>query len=101
MEPDLKLELPVAVSNIAGNADEGGKIITNIEQMNEFHDCQTKIHLADAKYDIKENYLESLSIQKADKILFVAGGFRWGVGDGSLPHLFLSRRIIKVEIRAV
>ena len=56
VEPDLKLELPVAVTNIAGNADEGEIIITNIEQINAFHECQTKIDLADAKYDIIKNY---------------------------------------------
>ena len=32
VEPNLKLELPVAACNIAGNADEGSKRITNAEQ---------------------------------------------------------------------
>ena len=56
VEPDIKLELPVAVTNIAGNADEGKKIITNTRQINDYHECRTKIDLADAKYDSKENY---------------------------------------------
>ena len=56
VEPDLKLELPVAAINIAGNADEGKKIITNTKQIKAHHDCITKIDLADAKYDIGNNY---------------------------------------------
>lgn len=56
VEPDLKLELPVAATNIAGNALEGKQIITNTQQINDHHDCQTKIDLADAKYDSTENY---------------------------------------------
>ena len=56
VEPDIKLELPVAGTNIAGNADKGKKIITNTRQINHYHECRTKIHLADAKYDSTENY---------------------------------------------
>ena len=56
VELDLKLELPVAATNIAGNAEEGKKIITNTEQIKAHHDCQTKIDIADAKYDTTENY---------------------------------------------
>ena len=32
------------------------KIITNTEQIRAHHDCQTKIDIADAKYDTIENY---------------------------------------------
>jgi len=56
VELDLKLELPVAATNIAGNAEEGKKIITNTEQIRAHHDCHTKIDIADAKYDTTENY---------------------------------------------
>ena len=56
VEPDLKLELPVAATNIAGNGEEGKIIINNTEQMNAHHDCETKIDIADAKYDIIDNY---------------------------------------------
>ncbi len=54
--PNLKLELPVAATNIAGNGEEGKKIITNTEQIRSHHDCQTKVDLTDAKYDTIENY---------------------------------------------
>ncbi len=56
VELDLKLELPVAATNIAGNGEEGKKIITNTQQIKAHHDCQTKIDIADAKYDTIENY---------------------------------------------
>ena len=56
VELDLKLELPVAATNIAGNAEEGKKIITNTKQIRAHHDCATKIDIADAKYDTIENY---------------------------------------------
>jgi hypothetical protein len=55
----LKLELPVAVTNIAGNADEGSQIINNNEQIQKHHSSganQVKIDIADAKYDIIKNY---------------------------------------------
>ncbi len=56
VEPDLKLELPVAATNICGNGEEGKLIINNAEQINTHHDCQVKIDIADAKYDIINNY---------------------------------------------
>jgi len=55
----LKLELPVAVTNIAGNADEGSQIINNNEQIQNHHPIganQVKVDIADAKYDIIKNY---------------------------------------------
>ncbi|MBU2455624.1 MAG: hypothetical protein KJ668_20140 [Proteobacteria bacterium] len=56
VEPDLKLELPVAATNIAGNGEEGKKILTNTQQIRAHHACCSKIDIADAKYDIIENY---------------------------------------------
>jgi hypothetical protein len=56
VEVHLKLELPVAVTNIAGNAQEGSQIISNSQQIDCHHQCQTNIDIADAKYDITENY---------------------------------------------
>jgi len=59
VEVHLKLELPVAVTNIAGNADEGSQIINNNEQIEKHHPVaayQVKIDIADAKYDIIKNY---------------------------------------------
>ncbi|MCK5096550.1 MAG: hypothetical protein KAR45_00515 [Desulfobacteraceae bacterium] len=56
VELDLKLELPVAATNISGNGEEGKKIITNAKQINAHHNCQIKIDIADAKYDIIKNY---------------------------------------------
>ncbi len=56
VELHLKIELPVAVSTIPGNAEEGSLIIANKEQIHAHHNCQTKIDIADAKYDITENY---------------------------------------------
>ena len=56
VELNLKLELPVAATNIAGNGEEGKKIITNTKQIRSHHDCRTKIDIADAKYDIIKNY---------------------------------------------
>ena len=56
VEIHLKLELPVAVTNIAGNAEEGSQIINNDEQIYNQHQCQPIIDIADAKYDITNNY---------------------------------------------
>jgi hypothetical protein len=59
VEVHLKLELPVAATNIAGNADEGSQIINNNEQIQKHHfpaANQVKIDIADAKYDIIKNY---------------------------------------------
>lgn len=56
VELHLKIELPAAVTNIAGNAEEGSQIITNKEQIHDHHQCQPNIDIADAKYDIINNY---------------------------------------------
>jgi hypothetical protein len=56
VEVHLKIELPVAVTNIAGNAEEGSQIIQNREQIHHHHNGQVKIDIADAKYDIINNY---------------------------------------------
>ncbi len=59
VEVHLKIELPVAVTNISGNADEGSQIIKNNDQINNHHattENQVKIDIADAKYDIINNY---------------------------------------------
>jgi hypothetical protein len=56
VELHLKIELPVAVTNIAGNAEEGNQIINNDEQIYNHHNCQVKIDIADAKYDTINNY---------------------------------------------
>ena len=56
VELQLKIELPVAVTNIAGNAEEGSQIITNKQQITAHHPCEAKIDIADAKYDSLKNY---------------------------------------------
>ena len=56
VELHLQIELPVAVTNISGNAEEGSQIIKNKEQIHNHHQCQVKIDIADAKYDIIKNY---------------------------------------------
>ncbi len=56
VELHLKIELPVAVTNIAGNAQEGSQIITNDDQIDRYHHCRANIDIADAKYDITKNY---------------------------------------------
>ncbi|MCP4142798.1 MAG: hypothetical protein GY755_21360, partial [Chloroflexi bacterium] len=59
VELHLKIELPVAVTNIAGNAEEGSQIITNDDQIDAHHCAATdhvNIDIADAKYDITKNY---------------------------------------------
>ncbi|MDT8380576.1 MAG: hypothetical protein RQ739_16970 [Desulfotignum sp.] len=56
VELDLKLELPVAAVNMAGNGLEGEKIITLGQQIRARHDCRPKIDIADAKYDNTDNY---------------------------------------------
>ena len=56
VELHLKIELPVAVTNISGNAEEGTQIIYNKEQIHNHHKCHVKIDIADAKYDIINNY---------------------------------------------
>ena len=47
VELHLKIELPVAVTNIAGNAEEGRQIIQNKEQIHKHHKAQVKIDIAD------------------------------------------------------
>jgi hypothetical protein len=56
VELQLKLELPVAATNIAGNAEEGSQIIENREQVYRHHEADVKVDIADAKYDILKNY---------------------------------------------
>ena len=56
IELELGLELPVACTTIAGNAEEGRHFITNREQILEHHGRTSKIDLADAKYDELNNY---------------------------------------------
>jgi hypothetical protein len=56
VEVQLKIELPVAATNIAGNAEEGSQIIQNKEQVHNHHEADVKIDIADAKYDIINNY---------------------------------------------
>jgi len=56
VEVHLGIELPVAITNIAGNADEGSQIITNKEQIHEHHTCRVVVDIGDAKYDIINNY---------------------------------------------
>ncbi|RLB60395.1 MAG: hypothetical protein DRG80_05395, partial [Deltaproteobacteria bacterium] len=59
VELHLQIELPVAVTNISGNAEEGNQIIKNKEQIHSHHSAvvnQVKIDIADAKYDIIKNY---------------------------------------------
>lgn len=59
VELHLQIELPVAVTNISGNAEEGSQIIKNKEQIHSHHSAavnKVKIDIADAKYDIIKNY---------------------------------------------
>ena len=56
VELQLNIELPVAVTNIAGNAEEGSQIIVNRDQIASRHNCAVKIDIADSKYDILKNY---------------------------------------------
>jgi len=56
VELNLQIELPVAVTNISGNAEEGSQIIVNDDQIDAHHRCRVNIDIADAKYDITKNY---------------------------------------------
>jgi len=56
VEIHLKIELPVAVTNIAGNAEEGSQLIQNKDQIHSHHSCEVNIDIADSKYDITTNY---------------------------------------------
>ena len=47
---------PVAVTNIAGNAEEGDMLIANRQQILHHHSSQVFIDIADAKYDAIKNY---------------------------------------------
>ena len=78
----LKIELPVAVTNIAGNADEGSQVITNKQQIVVHHPCDVKVDIADAKYDIINNYE---SIRRS----------------GSIPIIDYNRRNEKLSIQAL
>jgi len=55
IELSLGLELPVGCLTIAGNAEEGNQFIPLKEQLSRHHP-NTKIDLADAKYDELHNY---------------------------------------------
>jgi hypothetical protein len=61
IELSLGIELPVACTTIAGNAEEGRHFITNRQQILEHHEKTSKIDLADAKYDEHNNYKFSRS----------------------------------------
>ena len=52
----LNIELPVAVTNIAGNAEEGGQLLINKEQIYNQHQAQVMIDILDSKYDTLENF---------------------------------------------
>jgi len=56
VELSLGIELPVACTTIAGNAEEGRHYITNRKQILNYHRKTSKIDLADAKYDEHHNY---------------------------------------------
>jgi hypothetical protein len=61
IELSLGIELPVACTSIAGNAEEGRHYITNRKQRMHYHHKTSKIDLADAKYDEHDNYQFSRS----------------------------------------
>jgi hypothetical protein len=57
IEPHLALELPMAGSNIAGNAEEGKYLRLNRDQIAIYHPkVKVKLDLADAKYDELDNF---------------------------------------------
>jgi hypothetical protein len=56
LELELRLELPVAVSCIAGNAEEGDMLIVNRERIRHHHVCKVEIDIADSKFDATKNY---------------------------------------------
>lgn len=56
LELELRLELPVAVSCIAGNAEEGDMLIANRECIRHHHVCKVEIDIADSKFDATKNY---------------------------------------------
>jgi len=61
IELTLGIELPVACTTIAGNAEEGKHYITNKKQIIEHHGKTSKIGLGDGKYDELHNYQFSRS----------------------------------------
>jgi hypothetical protein len=61
IELPLGIELPVACTTIAGNAEEDRHYITNRKQILEHHGKISKIDLGDAKYDEHHNYEFSIS----------------------------------------
>ena len=61
VEKTLGIELPVACTTIAGNAQEGKHYITNRKQTLEYHGKKSRIDLGDAKYDEHQNYAFSRS----------------------------------------
>lgn len=56
IELTLGIELPVACTTIAGNAQEGNQYIPNKKQVFEYHGKTSIIDLADGKYDEHHNY---------------------------------------------
>jgi len=56
VELHLGIELPVAVSNIAGNAEEADFLMRNTDQILDHHTCEVRIIIADSKYDAFKNY---------------------------------------------
>jgi len=61
VELTLGIELPVACTTLAGNAQEGKHYITNRKQVLEYHGKKSRIDLGDAKYDELHNYAFSRS----------------------------------------
>ena len=66
VELDLKLELPVSATNIAGNAEEGKKIITNTEQIRAHHDYQSKNAFFNSLLSIKRHSIFSANQNPAE-----------------------------------
>ncbi len=56
LELQLRLELPVAVSCIAGNAEEGDMLVANRERIRHHHVVKVEIDIADSKFDAAKNY---------------------------------------------
>lgn len=56
LELQLRLELPVAVSCIAGNAEEGNMLIANRERIRHHYVVKVEIDIADSKFDAAKNY---------------------------------------------
>jgi len=56
IELTLGIELPVACTTIAGNAEEGRHYVTNKKQILEHHGETSKIDIGDGKYDELHNY---------------------------------------------